>query len=168
MIAKYFRRILRLLEVVGLIKKIHSVKLSGELPSTNIIYQSRHWTVRAKYEEQFTKVFRNEIFKNHRPPKADQFGIVVFYNNKFDVDNVTFIEKVFVDSLRRELRVTIPKDPKTKKPLKDPKTKKPIRIETLIYEGFVPNDDQRYFKFLTICPDKSLEDQTVEFNICIL
>jgi len=165
--SEIFRRLLGLFRTFGIVKQVHSVMFIGNIPSTNDIYQSRHWTVRHKLEEKFTKEFRN-LFKKLKIPKVDQFGLIVFYNHALDVDNVSFVEKIFVDSFRREVKVFIPKYPGTKKPIKDPKTKKPIRFEDVIYEGHVANDTQNYFKFLSICPDKTLPENSVEFNVCVL
>jgi hypothetical protein len=159
MISTVFRRILRLLEGIRLIRRVHTVTHTGDIMSTNDIYQSRHWGVRNTAEKKFTKIFR-KLFSEDTPPKVTEFGLVMFYNNTMDVCNLTFMEKVFVDSFRREIEVTKLKDPTTKRVIKE--------FREIVYEGFVANDDQRYFKFLVICPDKNLPKSTVEFNICVL
>jgi hypothetical protein len=153
------RRLLKLLTKIKIVKGVHTVTHRGDIASTNDIYQSRHFGVRLSLERKFSKIFRT-LFLVTKPPQVEQFGLVMFFNNSMDVCNLTFMQKVFVDSFKSEVKTTIVRDPKTKKEIS--------RSSEVLYQGFVPNDDQRYFKFLFICPDKSLKKDTVEFNICVL
>lgn len=155
-----FRRLIRILHSLKFIKRLHPVTYTGEISSTNDIYQSRHWGVRSKLEMDFTKIFRRLLDEDKKTPSANEYGLVVFYNNAMDVDNLTFMAKVFVDAYRREIKTFKLKDPKTKKVTKEWKE--------IVYEGYTPNDDQRYYKFLALCPDKGLPKSTVEFNLCVL
>jgi hypothetical protein len=153
------RRLLKLLQKIKFFKTVHKIEYTGDIASTNDIYQSRHYGVRLSLERKFSKIFRT-LFLISKPPAVEQFGLVMFYNNTMDVCNLTFMQKVFVDSFRKEVKTTIKRDPITKKELS--------RTTDILYKGFVENDDQRYFKFLFIMPDKALPKNTVEFNICKL
>lgn len=153
------RRLLKLLNKIGFISKVHTVIHTGDIASTNDIYQSKHFGVRLSLERKFSKIFRT-YFLMKKPPTVERFGIVMFYNNTMDVCNLTFMQKVFVDSFRKEIKTTIVRNPVTKKEIS--------RTTEVLYKGFVENDDQRYFKFLFICPDKALPKNTIEFNICKL
>lgn len=161
-----FRRILSLLKTLKFFKKTYSLVYTDEICSTNDIYESRHWGVRLSKEARVKRIVRG-MFDKNKPPRIEEFGLVVFYNNLMDVDNLTFMSKVFVDALRKEMKVTIHKDPLTKKPLKGLDGKQ-VRTEKLVYEGFVENDNQKHYQFLHLCPDKSLPKHSIEFVICII
>lgn len=159
------RRLLRMFVSLRFIKKVHPVTYTGkDIPSSNDIYQSRHWGYRLKLEMDFTKKFRTIFDNDKNTPRAKQFGVVLFYNNMMDVDNLSFIAKVAVDAYRQEIKTV-------KVKAKDPKTKKMVVVQQhkeLVYEGFVQNDDQRFYRFLCLFPDKNLPKNTVELNFCIL
>jgi hypothetical protein len=141
-----------------LIKKVHPITHTGEIISTNDIYQSRHWSTRHNAEGRLEKIFE-KLLKEQKAPKVTEFGLVMFYNNTMDVCNLTFMEKVFIDSFRLEKKTTI---------LRDKNKKEISRSTKIIHEGYVLDDTQKHFKFLVICPDKNLPKSTVEFNLCVL
>lgn len=158
MIDKLVRRFLKIAVGISVIKKIHIITYTGEIASTNDIYQSRHFGVRLSTERKYSKIFRT-LFALHKPPSVNEFGLVIFFNNKMDVCNLSFMQKMFVDSFKKEekwIKIKNSKGEVTKK------------WKELVYKGYVENDDQRYFKFMMICPDKDLPKETVEFNICVL
>lgn len=158
MIEKLIRRFLTISARLGVIKKIHTIVYTGDIASTNDIYQSRHFGVRLSIERKFSKIFRT-LFAVNKPPKVNEFGLIIFYNNKMDVCNLSFMQKMFVDSFKKEEKWVR---------IKNSEGEIIKKWKELVYKGFVDNDDQRYFKFMMICPDKKLPKETLEFNICVL
>jgi len=101
MIATLVRRFLKILVGLRCIKEVHSIVHTGDIESTNTIYQSKHFGVRLAAERKFSKIFR-KLFTTNPPPKVKEFGLILFYNNGMDVCNLSFMQKMFVDSFKKE------------------------------------------------------------------
>jgi hypothetical protein len=99
-----FSRIVRLfllsLEKFGVIEKVFKITYKGKGVSLNDYYSSYHWNVRASIKNKYKKIFDPLIRKEFGSEKVNQYSIVIFYNNDYDVDNVTGIVKIFIDQLR--------------------------------------------------------------------
>lgn len=84
----------------GIFKKVFTVTYKGKGVSINDYYSSSHWTTRKHIKTKYGKIFKLLIKEAFKDEKINQYIIIVFYNNNYDVDNVTGIEKIFVDELR--------------------------------------------------------------------
>lgn len=128
----------------GKFGEVIKIVYRGKGVSLNQFYSQGHWGTRSALKKKYRKIF-DELFIHSRNLRwVDKFSLVVFYNSRHDVDNVTGMEKVFVDALKKEV---------------DKKTKEVVR------EGYVPEDDKRFYKGMSIFVDDSLPTNTFEFII---
>lgn len=125
----------------GLYKNIYEIVYTGKGVSLNQFYSQGHWSARYNIKRKYRKIF-DELFKKSDLKWMDKFSIIIFYNSRHDVDNVTGMEKVLVDSLKHE-----EKDG-----------------EVLRY-GFIHDDSKQYYRGLSIYPDESLATNTFKFLI---
>lgn len=125
-------------------KHVATLSYKGPSVSLNKFYSQGHWGTRSAIKKKYRKIF-DEIFSQSPDLRwMDQYFLVIYYNNRCDCDNVTGMEKVFIDSLKQE---------------KDKVTGEVSRV------GFVPEDDKRYYRGMCIFPDEELPYNTVEFNL---
>ena len=125
-------------------KLVAKLVYNGPSVSLNKFYSQGHWGTRAAIKKKYRKIF-DEIFSQSPDLKwMDQYFLVIYYNNRCDCDNVTGMEKVFIDSLKHEV---------------DKETGLVTRM------GFVRDDNRRYYRGMCIFPDEDLTYNTVEFNL---
>ena len=124
-------------------KLVASLSYKGPSVSLNKFYSQGHWGTRSAIKKKYRKIF-DEIFSQSSELKwMDQFFLIIYYNNRCDCDNVTGMEKVFIDALKHE-----------------------VDKEGIVTRlGFVRDDSKRYYKGMLIFPDDDLPYNTVEFNL---
>lgn len=81
------------------VDKVFKVVYVGKGVSLNDYYTSGHWSKRANLKNKYKKIF-TELLEKSEMEKVDKFSILVRYNSRHDVDNVTGLEKLFVDTLK--------------------------------------------------------------------
>ena len=98
----FVRRLVKTLERFGFFK-IYRVLYEGVGVSNNDFYagaQGRNgWKVRAGIKAKYSKIF-GFLLKTSKIPKLNEFGVLVFYNSKHDVDNVSASAKLLIDSMK--------------------------------------------------------------------
>jgi hypothetical protein len=105
MIATAIRRLIKILKSLGVIDSYQELTYQGEVFSLNQLYASGHWRTRQNLKVRFHDIFGKFIEENDLK-FVDEFSIVIFYNTAHDVDNVTGMGKMFVDSLQEKGIVT--------------------------------------------------------------
>ena len=86
---------------VGMINSIITVKHDGKLFSLNDLYSQGHWSKRSGIKNKFRKIFHEEMSKKNIG-WMNTFYLLVFYNSRHDVDNISGMSKVFVDTMKGE------------------------------------------------------------------
>jgi hypothetical protein len=125
-------------------KHVATLVYKGPSVSLNKFYSQGHWGTRSAIKKKYRKIF-DEIFSQSPSLKwMDQYFLVIYYNNRCDCDNITGMEKVFIDSLKHET---------------DKETGDVTR------QGYVMDDNKKYYRGMCIFPDENLPYNTVEFNL---
>lgn len=88
-----------LLFKLGIFTKHYVLKWDGEIVSTNKFYEARHWTVRAGLKVKYTKIFEPLLLQAKVKP-FKELSLVVFYNTRFDVDNLSIMGKMLIDVMK--------------------------------------------------------------------
>jgi hypothetical protein len=83
------------------IKGVHKIVYQGKGVSLNDYYSAGHWSRRSKIKNTYKVIF-NDLFTEANLSHMEKFSLVIRYNSRHDVDNVTGLEKVFIDTLREE------------------------------------------------------------------
>lgn len=81
-----------------------SIVYEGKGVSINDFYSQGHWTKRNKIKKEYKPIF-SKLINSSGIPEMDSFAIIIEYNSRHDPDNVTGIEKLFVDTLKDEGRI---------------------------------------------------------------
>ena len=123
------------------LNKVAEIKFKGKGVSFNAIYSAGTWHTRSAVKNKFKKIFRDLIEKNEDMRWMDQYLLDVSYNSRHDPDNVIAMEKVFVDTLKRD----VTKDGEVN------------------YEGYIWDDSKRYCRGIVLRPDESLAYNTFKF-----
>lgn len=76
-----------------------NVLYEGQGVSLNKFYSQGHWSVRNNIKNKYKPII-TLLLKEAKVPKMDEFGLVIEYNSRHDPDNVTGMEKLFVDSMK--------------------------------------------------------------------
>jgi hypothetical protein len=75
------------------------LKIDIKPPSTNSIYGMGHWSKRKKIKDKWQRIFLTYIYSGNFYV-YDKYEIIVKYRGVYDVDNMSFVTKMFVDALR--------------------------------------------------------------------
>lgn len=67
-------------------------------PSLNQYYSGRHWAIRKKQKDEYSKYCKEELEK-YDAFCADTYEISIEYNSRHDVDNVILVSKFLSDTL---------------------------------------------------------------------
>ena len=139
---KFVTRIIKFLVRIGFFGDVVKIVYRGKGVSLNQFYSQGHWGTRSALKKKYRKKF-DELFANSRNLRwMNKFSIIIFYNSRHDLDNVTGMEKVFVDALKKEV---------------DSQTGEVIR------SGYIEDDNKKFYKGMSIFPDESLPTNTFEF-----
>lgn len=80
-------------------KKPITICYKGKGVSINQFYSQGHWTTRNNIKKEYKPIFEKMI-EEKEVPKMNEFALLIRYNSRHDPDNVTGMEKIFVDSLK--------------------------------------------------------------------
>jgi hypothetical protein len=83
----------------GQADKTATVLYQGKGFSLNDLYSQGHWKKRSSLKNNYSFIFK-ALMKEARLEFMDSFYLMVVYNSRLDVDNVSGMAKVFVDSLK--------------------------------------------------------------------
>jgi hypothetical protein len=103
MIRKLLIRLLRFFVKLGFIGKVASFKYTGKAVSLNDFYAAGHWKTRHDIKNEYKVIFDNLINKSGKDIFFEKFYILMFFNNRYDVDNVVGMEKLFTDAIKGRL-----------------------------------------------------------------
>jgi hypothetical protein len=92
-------RILRFLIKIGILGRSIGFKYQGESLSLNKFYSQGHWSERNKIKKEFAEKF-NLLLTKAKGSFFEKYYIVIFFNNRLDVDNIVGMEKVFTDCMK--------------------------------------------------------------------
>lgn len=140
MIKDIIVRFIKLCKKLSIIKNIYVVTYTGKGVSLNQFYSQGHWSTRYNIKRKYRKIF-DKLFQDSELRWMDTFSLIIFYNSRHDVDNVTGMEKVFMDALKHE---------------------ETSEGEVIRY-GFIHDDSPQYYKGMHIVPDKTLPTNTFKF-----
>ena len=87
-----------MIEVKG-VNDCFEVKYEGQGVSLNKFYSQGHWSTRNNIKNKYKPII-SDLLKDNNVPKMDEFGLIIEYNSRHDPDNVTGMEKLFVDSMK--------------------------------------------------------------------
>jgi hypothetical protein len=141
---KYILSGIKYLLDLGFLGRSIRISYQGKGVSLNKFYKQGHWTTRSTLKNQYFEIFDKLFVENKDLTWLNSFYLVIFYNSRHDVDNVTGMSKVFVDALKKGI---------------DRKTGEVVRA------GYVEEDNKQYFKGLAIFPDPTLPYNTFDFVI---
>lgn len=99
MIAQVIKRLLRLLFKLGIYKHHSIITYSGEITSANAIWAGKHWSMRSKLKNDFEKKFTTLLLLA-KVKKMQEVSLLVFYNSRHDVDNISSLNKMFMDCVK--------------------------------------------------------------------
>lgn len=97
---KLVRRLLGLLFTLGIYTKHYKIVYDGEITSANVVWSGGHWKKRSDVKQKFEKIFTILLLQAKIKPPLVEFSLVVFYNTKHDCDNLSTIQKIFVDAMK--------------------------------------------------------------------
>ena len=66
-------------------------------PSLNKFYAGKHWSIRKKYKDEYTKICKAELEKYDISP-FENYEVHVRYNCRYDVDNTIMVSKFLSDT----------------------------------------------------------------------
>ena len=93
------RRLLGLLFTLGFYDKHYKIDYTGEVVSFNSVYSGGHWSKRSGIKNSYNKIFSVLLAEaNVKPMK--EMSLVVFFNTKHDTDNLGYILKMIVDTMK--------------------------------------------------------------------
>ena len=95
----FIRRILSLLFKFGFYSKHYKITYEGKAVSWNTLYSQGHWKKRSDLKIKYQKIFTILLLEAKVKP-MDDFMIVIFYNNRMDVDNVSVNSKWLADVIK--------------------------------------------------------------------
>jgi len=67
-------------------------------PSLNAYYAGKHWAIRKKQKDEYSKHCKGELEK-YDAFSAETYSIYIEYNSRHDVDNVILVSKFLSDTL---------------------------------------------------------------------
>lgn len=137
------RRFLRLLIKFKIIGKVVRITYQGKGVSLNKFYSQGHWGTRSAIKKKYRAIFDQLFHESKDLIWMEEYALIIFYNSRHDLDNVTGMEKVFMDALKQETD----------------------KSGIVVRHGYVKDDDKRYYKGMVIVPDPELPMNTFEFNI---
>ena len=119
------------------------IKYIGKPFSLNDIYVSGNqkgafWK-RKNIKDKYSAIFRDLMEESEYLVPFNKFMLCIFYNSRHDVDNIVGMGKVFADTLRSDPKKGI--------------------------VGYVPNDNKKHYRLLTVVVDDSLELNEFDFMI---
>lgn len=97
---KLIRRLLGLLFTLGIYTKHYKVVYDGDITSANVVWSGGHWSQRSATKQKFEKIFTILLLEARITKPLTEFSLVVFYNTKHDCDNLSTIQKIFVDAMK--------------------------------------------------------------------
>jgi len=77
----------------------YSILYKGPLLSSNKFYAGIHWRQRTKLKEDYALIF-NSLLVKAKVKKFEEFSLIMKFNSRHDVDNVTATAKIFIDTLK--------------------------------------------------------------------
>lgn len=130
----------------SLVRNTYIVTYKGTPFSLNDIYSSGNqagafWK-RKNIKDKYGKIFADLMHEAHNKGELglfDRFYLCVFYNSRHDVDNIVGMGKVFADTLRSDKKKGI--------------------------VGYVPNDNKKHYRGLTVFVDDDLDLNEFDFMI---
>jgi hypothetical protein len=99
MISAFIRRFLNLLFTVGIYKDHYKISYDGEIASFNQVYSGSHWGKRAAVKNSYSRIFSTLLLEAKVKPMT-AISLIVFYNTKHDVDNLSYVMKMLVDTMK--------------------------------------------------------------------
>jgi|14BtaG_2_1085337.scaffolds.fasta_scaffold03846_7 hypothetical protein len=67
-------------------------------PSLNQYYAGKHWAIRKKHKDDYSKICKEELEK-YDAFTMDSYEIHITYNSRHDVDNIILVSKFLSDTL---------------------------------------------------------------------
>jgi hypothetical protein len=98
-VVKFIRRLLGLLFKFGFYTKHYKLVYSGEVISWNKLYSQSHWSYRSGLKNKYQKIFATLLLEA-KVQVMQEMAIVVFYNNRMDVDNISLTSKWLADTIK--------------------------------------------------------------------
>jgi hypothetical protein len=136
---KFIRRLLRFFTKLY---PIYVVRYTGKAVSGNDFYAGGNgknaWAMRSGIKAKYTKIFYYHL-KEAKIPRLKKYALLLFFNSRHDVGNLSAMEKVFSDVLKD-----------------DPKKG---------YKGYVEDDSKDHNDFIAFCFDPTIPHNTFEFYI---
>ena len=80
---------------------IYKIVYSGKIPSTNTIYASGAWQVRAAEKIKWAKIITVLLLEAGVKPFG-HFNLEMRYRTRHDVDNLSILAKYFSDTLKNK------------------------------------------------------------------
>ncbi len=99
MIADVIRRLIKLLFRLKIYQHHYKITYSGEITSANKVWASSHWSLRSKLKNDFEKKFTTLLLAS-KVKKMQEVSLLVFYNSRHDVDNISSLNKMFMDCVK--------------------------------------------------------------------
>jgi hypothetical protein len=137
---KWILKGIEFLQGIGILGKVVEIEYQGQGASLNDFYSQGHWSKRSQIKKKYRAIF-DVLLSESRAEWMAQFYLVIFYNSRHDVDNVIGMEKVFVDALKRDVD----------------------KEGNVLREGYVADDDKRYFRGVAVFPNENLPKNTFQF-----
>jgi hypothetical protein len=97
--SKLIRRLLSLLFTLGIYNKHYTIAYTGEVVSFNQVYSGGHWSKRATVKKGYEEIFTVLLLQAKVKPMTE-VSLITFYNSRMDCDNIAYIMKMLVDTLK--------------------------------------------------------------------
>ena len=125
---------------LGILNDVVEITYTGKGVSLNDFYSQGHWSKRSQIKKKYRKIF-DVLLEESKLQWLDKFYLLITYNSRHDPDNVIGMGKVFVDALKQESN----------------------KAGDIIREGYIREDDKRYYRGVAVFPDESLPMNTFKF-----
>lgn len=99
MIVTIARRFLNLLFAFGVYNKHFKIVYDGDITSANKIWAGGHWGARSAMKNKYRKIF-SELLVDAKTKPMNDVSLIVFFNTRHDVCNLSSITKVLMDTVK--------------------------------------------------------------------
>lgn len=85
---------------VGYIKGYVRMSYDGDVFSLNDLYSQKHWGARSATKNKYRKLF-SALVEQAKEFSFEKYALITFYNTRHDVDNITGMTKIFIDTIKK-------------------------------------------------------------------
>jgi hypothetical protein len=81
------------------VEDVYKIVYSGKGVSLNDYYSAGHWSKRSKLKNTYKPIFE-KLLEESNTRRMHKFSLLLRFNSRHDTDNITGLEKLFVDTVK--------------------------------------------------------------------